>query len=149
MPTGFGTMPMGLSPAGFGTGDDAPVPPTGEWGSRYIDVQTGDFAVDATTRQLKQMPALRQRFLIRLKERFGSSSVRPLDGVKLPKKIDETVEREMDDAVRIAMRQETDVEKIARIDSVKVQRTPGNTGRVVTLVSYTDLTTGLADQVTI
>lgn len=149
MPAGFGTMSMGLTPAGFGTGDDAPVPPTGEWGSRFIDPRTGDYANDATTGQLQQMPPVRQRFLLRLTELYGSSSVRPLDGVKMPRKIDETVERSVDDAVRVAMRQETDVEKIAHIDSVRVVRDPDNSGRILTVVSYTDLTTGKADSVSI
>lgn len=147
MPRGFGTMKFGVSPFGMGTGDDAPIPPTGAWGSRYINPQTGDYAVDTKTGQLQQMPAVRQRFLLRLKERRGSSSVRPNDGIVLPTKIDDSIQSTMNDAVRLAMHQETDVEKVARIDSVTVYRDPNNTGRVLTVVSYIDLTTGQADQV--
>lgn len=142
-------MGVGTGPAGFGTGDDAPLPPTGQWGSRYINPQTGDYATDATTGQLQQMPPLRQRFLLRLKERYGSSSVRPTDGVKMPKKIDASVERTVDDAVRVAMRQETDVEKVAHIESVRVVRDPENSGRAQVVISYVDLTTGLSDSVTL
>lgn len=149
MPTGFGTMPMGLAPAGFGGGDPAPVPPTGQWGSRFIDPRTGDFANDVETGQLQQMPPVRQRFLLKLTTRLGSSTVRPLDGIQLPAKINESTERQVDDAVRVTMHQETDVEKVARIDSVKIQRDPSNTGRVAIVVSYTDLTTGLTDGVTL
>lgn len=138
---------MGLIPAGFGTGDDAPIPPGGEWGSRYIDVASGDYANDPTTGQLQQMPAVRQRFLLRLRELHGSSSVRPNDGVILPKKIDESVQRTVDDAVRTAMRQETDVEKVAVIKSVIVTRDPENSGRVVTVIDFTDLTTSRDDQI--
>lgn len=147
MPRGFGTMKFGVSPLGFGTGDDAPLPPTGAWGSRYINPQTGDYANDPATGQLQQMPAVRQRFLLRLKERRGSSSVRPNDGIVLPTKIDDSIQSTMDDAVRLAMHQETDVEKVARIDFVRVERDSNNTGRVLTIVSFVDLTTGLADQV--
>jgi len=144
---GFGTMSLGAAPLGFGTGDDAPLPPTGAWGSRYINPQTGDYATDPQTLQLQQMPGVRQRFLMRLKTIPGSSSVRPLDGTTLPRRLDATTEQEVDNNVRIAMRQETDVEKVASIQSVRVTRDPANSGRALIVVSYTDLTTGLADQV--
>jgi phage baseplate assembly protein W len=144
---GAGLAPAGLFPAGFGTGDDAPVPPSGAWGSRYINPSTGDYEQDDSTRQLKQMPAVRQRFLLRLKTRRGSSSVRPNDGVMLPDKIDASFPKRVDDAVRTAMRQETDVEKVARIDAVTVARVAGNSGRVIVTVEFTDLTTGQADKV--
>ena len=140
---------MGLIPLGFGTGDDAPVPPGGEWGSRFIDPITKDYAIDPATGQFKQMPPVRQRFLLRLTTVLGSSSVRPGDGVVMPRTITASIEREVDDAVRVAMRVETNVEKIARIESVKVIRDPQNTGRVAVVVSYTDLTTGREDQVSL
>lgn len=136
-------MPLGLAPVGFGTSEDAPVPPTGAWGSRYINPQTGDYAVDGVSGQLQQMPSVRQRFLLRLKEKRGSSSVRPSDGIELPTKIDETTERTVDDAVRVAMRQETDVEKVARIISVKPVRDTQNGGRINVVVTFEDLTTGM------
>ena len=135
-------MPLGLAPVGYGTSGDAPEPPAGEWGSRYIDSATGDYAVDPVTRQLQQMPSVRQRFLLRLKEARGSSTVRPLDGIELPKKVDDTTPRTVDDAVRNAMQQETSVEKVARIISVKPVRDPDNGGRINTVVAFEDLTTG-------
>ena len=139
-------MPLGVAPAGFGTGTDAPMPPSGNWGSRYVNPQTGDYAVDPETGQFQQMPSVRQRFLLRLKEKRGSSSVRPRDGIELPKKFDATTERTVDDAVRRTMRQETDVEKVARIISVTPVRDPGNTGRINVVIVYQDLTTGIVDQ---
>ena len=138
---------MGRIPLGFGTGDDAPVPPGGEWGSRYIDPRTRDYAVDQSTGQFQQMPAVRQRFLLRLTTLYGSSSVRPTDGVKLPRKFDEASRRNVDDAVRLAMRHETDIEKVARIDSVTLARNPDNHGLADIVVSFVDLTTGADDQV--
>lgn len=149
MPQGLGTGPMGLFPLGFGVGDPAPAPPTGNWGSRYINPSTGDYEQDPATGQLKQMPGVRQRFLIRLKTKRGSSSVQPTLGVDLPKKIDASYVRRIDNAVRVAMRQETDVEKVARITAVIPTRDPGNAGRVNVTVQFIDLTTGLPDQVTI
>ena len=140
---GLGTSSFALFPLGFGIGEDAPAPPTGVWGSRYVNPQTGDYATDAVTGQLQQMPSVRQRFLLRLKEKRGSSSVRPLDGIELPTKIDEASTRTVDDAVRLAMRQETDVEKVARIISVKPVRDDQNGGRVNVIVTFVDLTTGL------
>lgn len=139
-------MTMGTAPTGFGTGDPAPLPPTGAWGSRYVNPATGDYEYDTETRQLKQMPAVRQRFLLKLTTLLSSSSVRPNDGVKLPRKLDASVQSEVDDTVRQAMRQETEVEKVARIDSVSVERDPNNSGRAAIVVEFTDLTTGAADQ---
>lgn len=143
---GLGTSPFSLFPLGFGSGEHAPTPPTGVWGSRYINAQTGDYANDAVTGQLQQMPSVRQRFLLRLKEKRGSSSVRPLDGIEMPSKIDEASTRTVDDAVRLAMRQETDVEKVARIISVKPVRDEQNGGRVNVVVTFVDLTTGLTPE---
>lgn len=140
-------MSMGVAPTGFGVGDPAPVPPTGPWGSRYINPATGDYEYDPATRQLKQMPAVRQRFVLKLTTLLGSSSVRPDDGIRLPRKIDASVQREIDDAVRQTMRQETDVEKVARIVAVTVERDPQNSGRAAVVVAFTDLTTGTEDQV--
>lgn len=144
---GAGLAPAGLFPAGFGVGDDAPEPPTGAWGSRYINPSTGDYEQDPDTRQLKQMPPVRQRVLLALKTIAGSSTVRPDDGIRPPRKIDSSFDRRMDDAVRVALRQLTDVEKVARVDAVTTERVPGNSGRVTVTVEYTDLTTGQADKV--
>ena len=142
-------MKLGVTPYGLGTGDDAPAPPTGAWGSRYINPQTGDYARDVLTGQLQQMPPVRQRFLLRLKTKLRSSSVQPEMGVALPTKINESSQRQADDAVRQAMRQETDVEKVAVIERVTLARDPSNSGRVLIVVSYTDLTTGQGDQVSV
>ena len=135
-------MPLGVAPVGFGTGEDAPEPPAGNWGSRFIDSTTGDYAVDPVTRQLQQMPSVRQRFLLRLSTKQRSSTVRPNDGIELPTKIDAASTRNVDDAVRNAMRQETDVEKVARIISVTPTRDPNNSGKINTVVAFEDLTTG-------
>jgi phage baseplate assembly protein W len=148
---GFGICPGGAFAFGFGCGDAAPEPPNPElstWGSRFINAGSGDYEYNSTTRQLKQMPGLRQRFLIKLTTVLGSNTVLPALGVGLPRKIDQSFERKVDNAVRIAMRQETDVDRVARIDSVSVVRGT-NSGRVTITVAYTDLETGSRDTVVV
>lgn len=139
---GFGSCPIGQFAFGFGCGDAAPEPPNRDgWGSRYINSGSGDYEYNSTTRQLKQMPGLRQRFLLKLTTRHGSSTVLPGLGISLPSKLDPSFERRVDNAVRVAMHQETHVEKVARIDSVTVER-GAVTGRVTITISYTDLESG-------
>jgi hypothetical protein len=54
---------------------------------------------------------------------------------------------EMTSSVRSALRHLTDTQKVIRLDSVKA--VAGRGGRGQTVISWTDLTTGKADQVTI
>lgn len=144
--SGFGTAPMGSAPFGYGYGDEGVEPPDGAAGSRYINPASGQYEQDPGTRQLKQMPALRQRVLLKLRTIKGSSTVLPNLGIVLPRKIDQTFDAKVASGLRVAFRQETDVEKIMRIDGIAVRRL--NTGRVEITLSYTDLTTGEADSVT-
>ena len=66
-------------------------------------------------------------------------------GIKLPGEMDSTFVARMQAAIRVAFRQETDVDKVARIEQIIVERNPR--GRAGVLVHYTDLTTGESDTV--
>lgn len=144
---GFGVYPAGLAPFGLNTPIPVNAPATGAAGSRFINPATKDYQQDPTTGQLAQMPAVRQRVLLALLTLVNSSSVNPAFGVRLPRKMGTFFESEMRLAIRAALKQLTDVEKIVRIDGISVER--GTGGRSRTTVSYTDLTTGQPDQVEI
>lgn len=141
---GFGSMAMGTGPFGLGTPATGEDPPDGPAGSRYIDPTTRDYAQDPDTKQLKQMPAARQRVLLALMTLVGSSSALPTFGVKPPKKMGDTYESQMKNAVRLALRHLTDVEQVIRVDSIVVERGLG--GRSRTTVSFTDLLSDTAGE---
>jgi phage baseplate assembly protein W len=145
---GFGTSAYGLSPFGYGTPTAAGIVPTaGAAGVRWLNSGSRDFEQDPDTLQLKQMPALRQRVLLKLLTTKGSVKINPGFGVGLPRKMGTGFEREMADAVKVAFEQETQIEKVMRLDAVEVVKL--SSGRAQITVSYTDLTTGEEDEVTI
>lgn len=136
---------LGSTPFGAGTPLPAGDPPTGYSGlCRFIDGISGDFAIDATTGHLAGMPLLRQRVLLALVTRRGSSTVLPKFGLAYASKITESQLRLMDANARASLYQLTDVEKVMRIDSLTVEQVEG-TGRVRLTLSYTDLSTGGTD----
>src|SRR5262245_27076239 len=144
--SGIGLSSFGLSPYGTGTPVTGAAPPTGTAGSRYINPATRDYEQDSTTKQLAQMPAIRQRVLLAVIPAFHSSTVYE-GGIKTPRKMGTLFKTEMHNAVRATLKQLTDVEKVIRIDSITVER-GGNSGRSRTTIEYTDLTTNLSDTVT-
>ncbi len=144
---GFGSAPFGSSGVGLGVPVNSTDPPDGAAGCRYINPRTGDYEVDEDTRQLKQMPATRQKVLLALKTLYGSSSILPTWGIQAPKKMGDTFEADMQAAVRAALRTLTDVQKVIRIDNIIVQKGAG--GRSKTTVVYTDTSSGVDDRVTI
>lgn len=144
--SGFGLLPAGLGPFGFGVPPEAALPPDGPSGSRYINPATKDYEQDPDTLQLKQMPALRQRVLIAMTMRKGSAVTLPDLGVAFPTKMGTAFEAEVTASVRAALRQLTDIERVLRINAIAVER--GASGRARVTLSYTDLTTGNTDQVT-
>lgn len=144
---GLGLSSAGLCPYGTGTPITGAAPPTGQAGSRYINPATKDYEQDTTTKQLAQMPAIRQRVLLAVLTVFRSSTVYN-GGIKTPRKMGTLFETEMKQAVRATLRILTDVEKVVRIDSITVKR-GGNSGRSMTTIEYTDLTTNLTDSVTV
>lgn len=143
---GFGTMACGQGPFGLGTPVSAEAPPDGPAGSRFINPASGDYEIDADTRQLKQMPPTRQAVLLALKTVRGSSSALPQFGVRWPRKMGDTFEAECRSAVAAALSHLTSTNRI-RIDSVSALKGIG--GRAKVTVSFTDISTGLSDQVTI
>jgi hypothetical protein len=146
--SGLGNSALGTSPFGLGTPVAAAVPPTGKPGSRFIDPRSRDYQIDTATGQLAQMPAARQRVLLALMTVKRSSSVLPNFGIALPGKIDQAYQRRVTDAVRVALRHLTDVERVIRVDSVLVGVRP--LGLVTITVAYTDLSNGKpADPLTV
>jgi hypothetical protein len=140
---------MALTP--YGTGTPAPTadPPdiaTYPAGSRYINPASGDYVYDSTTRQYGQMPTTRQRVLLAVKTLWGSSSALPTLGIRLPRKLGDTFVADIQQAVRSALYQLTNVEQVVRIDAIDVIKSQG--GRAQATISYTDTTTGEASQVT-
>lgn len=140
---GFGLTPMGLAPFGLGTPLAAPNAATGTWGSRFLDPLTKDWSLDPATGQYRQMPPVRQRVYFALAETFGSSTVRRDDGLLLPDKMGDGFERLQEAAVRQALRQLTDVERVIRLTLVLTNKLSSQ--RAHTLVQWVDLTTGEED----
>jgi hypothetical protein len=87
---------------------------------------------------------LRQRVVLALRTLLGSSAAVPTMGVELPRKMGTTYAAEVRNAVLVALRQLVDVEKIMRVDGITTVKGAG--GRSLITVSYTDLTTGEADE---
>lgn len=144
-------MSAGLGPAGLGTPLTGSDPPTGKAGVRYLNPITKDYQQDPVSYQLAQMPSVRQRMAIMLGTTEASSSVQRALGLTMPKKIDSKTRASIEQAVRSAIVQLTEVEKVARIDGIGIEigRSASATGRARVTVSFTDLTTGLQDQVNI
>lgn len=144
---GLGTSGVGLTPFGADTPVVSAAPPTTAWGARYINPQTRKFEVDPVTGQFRQMPRVRQRVLLAILQQQGSSTVRPKEGLKRPRKMGDGFEQVQAQLVREALRQMTDVEGVLRIDEIIVTRRD-NQGAHTDIV-FTDLTTGLEDRVSI
>jgi len=132
----------------FGIGTSAPTgstPPSGAAGTRYINPATRDYEIDTATGQLKQMPTARQRVLLAVLTLQRSVSIDIQRGIKLPRKMTPTFEVEMQQSVRTALFQLTDVEKIVLLQGVDVVR--GESGRSMTTIRFIDLTTGESTEV--
>lgn len=91
------------------------------------------------------MPAVRQRVLLTLLTRKGSSTVLRDWGVRMPRVMGNTFERDVEASVREALRQMVEVEKVMQINSILVER--GQMRCKVTVV-YMDLTTRRQDLAT-
>jgi hypothetical protein len=144
---GAGIQTAGSSPAGVGEPEEGSPLPDAVGGCRWIDPATGDYEIDTSSGAFAQMPANRQRVMIALLTARGSSSVLPDLGLTRPTKMGDRFQAEMEQAVRQALEQLTDVEQIIRLDFVEVLR--GSGGRARITVSYTDLTTGEEDAVSV
>jgi hypothetical protein len=136
-----------MTPFGLGTPAPTGDPPDGASGTRYLNPATRDYQVDTATGQLAQMPSIRQRVLIALLTVRGSATAAPAFGIVPPRKMGDQFTAEMQQAVRSALKQLTDVEKVVRIDGILVERGAGS--RSKTTVIFTDLTTGEGDSASI
>jgi len=131
--------PLG-TPCGVGSIAAAPSPPTGASSFvRYVHAGSRDLEVDPSTGHLATMPLVRQRVLLAVLTAYNSSGVLKF-GLKAPRYIGTWFERDMETAVRAAMAQLTDIERVARLNSVLVERL--GSGRARVTIDYTDLTTG-------
>jgi len=136
---GFGSIGVGTGAFGLGAPVSGEAPPNGPAGSRWINPATRDFEVDSTTKQLAQMPPVRQRVLLALITLVGSSSVLPTFGIRLPRKMGDRFEAQCRVAVTAALRQLTEVEQLIEIQRIDVVK--GSGGRSLITVSYRNLET--------
>lgn len=140
---GFGAMPFGGGPFGLATPPAPAEATTGGGGSRFIDPTSKDYGVDSATGQYAQMPPTRQQVLIALTTLFNSSGVTNF-GVRLPKRMGDTFEAECKSAVASALRHLTEIQKVIRVDLVKIDKGAGGRARIT--VQWFDLVTGQRDQ---
>lgn len=140
---GFGLIPVGMAPFGLGTPDPSGTPLAGTSGSRYLDTTTGDYVIDAATRQFKQMPKVKQRVLLALVTEQGTAKLLTDLGRRTPAKLGDSTQNEMQTMVAHALAQLIEIERIVELGQVLVERTPG--GRAVVTIPYVDLTTGAED----
>jgi hypothetical protein len=92
------------------------------------------------------MPPRRQQVLLALTTLLGSAASLRTLGIRLPRKMGDQYEAQMTNAVRTALRDLTDRQKVIRLDGVKVEK--GRGGRSRNTVSFTDISTGKDDEVT-
>ncbi len=140
---GFGTAPAGSVPFGCGTPVSAnPPPSTKPEGGAFVNYRTGDYGLDAEG-EYQRMPVMRQRVMILLSTLKDSATAQPGVGLRLPQKIDRHFKQGSEQAIREAL---SPIGRDIRIDAV----TPVTRGgRADIQVSYTDLTTGNSDTVSI
>lgn len=104
--------------------------------SRFVDISRGEYRLRDTDGRYANMPNVRQRVVIMVRE------------MTFPRKMTASFEADVTQRVRVGMRQLVDVEKRARLDGVIVERAAdGVQGRASLLISYTDLTTNIRDEV--
>lgn len=132
---------------GLGTPMSANLPPDGPSGSRYINPASKDYEQDPSTRQLKQMPKVRQQVLLAVTTMLGSASTLQRFGTRLPRKMGDRLQAETDVSMRAALRHLTETQKVISIDSITAER--GRGGRARITLKWTDLTTGKPDSLTV
>jgi hypothetical protein len=138
-------MALGTGPLGYGDPNEADEPPEdAQYLSTWVSPATKDYEIDPVRGCLAEVPPIRGRVLYCITQKKRSSALLPDDGIEYPTIVDETFDAKLRAAVRGALRQLTDVEKVVRIDSITIDaRGP----RSQYTLRYTDLTTGLPDSV--
>lgn len=143
---GAGTMAAGTGPAGLYSPATVAGSPSLSAGSRYVNPSSGDFEIDSATGQFAQMPPTRQRVLLALKTVVGSATAAPDFGLRAPRKIGRNYVAQTRQEVRSALRHLTSENSpVIRIQAIDVVRI--GSSHLVATVSYVDLQTGRADQV--
>lgn len=122
------SSPIGSTPFGIGTPDDAPADVGPSIGARYIDLVERDYRlVDG---DYARMPETRQRVILALLR------------VAIPRRIDPAALAQLQSSARAALQFLVD-DGVVRIDSITMENT--QVGRVAPVLSFTDLTTGERD----
>lgn len=143
---GFGLFNFGLGPFGLGSPAEPPSPPTGSVGSKWINSSTRNYEIDPGTKNLKQMPGVRQMVLLAINTVQLSAASVPRFGTRVPNKMGSTFEAECKNATRTALRHMTNLDDpLIKINFINV--TKGRNSRAEIMVDYTDLTTGDNDRV--
>ena len=141
---GLGILPIGPTPLGAGTPDLAPAPPDGLPDlANFFNSSAGDYVV-ADDGSLERMPIVRHQVLMLLSTELGTAAHEPSVGLKLPKKMGRDFEQRCREAVLLALEP---IGADIRVDGIGVKRM--GTGRAEITISFTDLTTGNSDTVTI
>lgn len=112
--------------------------------ARYIHPGTGDYAVQADG-EFEGMPPVRQRVELAVLTAKGSAWPAQNFGNEFRniKRIDQRFESKARFAIENALRRLTEVEKVVRIDAITFERV--GTGRIETMIQFTDLTNGQPD----
>jgi phage baseplate assembly protein W len=138
--------PIGSTPFGVGTPAVSQAPPeTHLRNAAFIDYRERDYVFDSEG-ELERMPVTRQRVLLALATRRGSSSIMPEFGLALPARIDSSFNERAQQAVLDALSHL--VGTAIEIEEIRVD-VGYPVGRVKITVSYTDLTTRESQEVTI
>lgn len=144
---GLGATPIGSTPFGAGTPNEAIAPPEAPLqGARFLNPDTKDHEVGEDGEYLA-MPTVRQRMVIALATTLGSSAALLEHGIRLPTRIDERYPQKSSQSIRRALAFMVDAEEV-RIDSITLVDSRV-TGRSEHVIAYTDLTTGNTGTLTI
>jgi len=138
-------MALGTGPLGYGDPDEATEPPDGAvYLSPWVSPATKSYEIDPVTGALGEVSPVMGRVIYCLTQVLGSSALLPGDGVKYPKKVDGQFEKNLLNAVRDALRQLTDTEKLIRIENIVVEKAGP---RSQYFLHFFDLTTGRPESV--
>lgn len=138
--TGLGNAPLGRSPYGLVYEAPTTAQPDASSLRRWLDPITGQYVL-AADGSFEQMPAIRQRVVLALGTVQGSIGVLADFGKSSPNIMGTRFAAEEEAAVRLALRQLTDVEAVIRIDRITIERSSQIPGRWRTTVSYVETAT--------
>lgn len=144
---GLGGAPIGSTPFGAGTPIAAVAPPEAPLqDARFINPVTKDYEA-GTDGEYLAMPSVRQRMVMALGTTLGSAACLQESGLRLPNRIDERFPQRSEQAIRRAVDFMVKAGEV-RVDAVTLAASEF-TGRTEHLVSFTDLTTGNSDTLTV